>query len=53
MGEGEDGGESDIERAARGEGERGEGCDGRGWRGEASCRVGVIDENESDENESD
>ena len=30
--EGEDGGESDIERAARGEGERREGCDGRGWR---------------------
>ena len=26
-GEGEDGGESDIERAARDEGERGEGCD--------------------------
>ena len=36
MGEGEDGGESDIERAARGEGECEEGCDGRGWRGEAS-----------------
>ena len=29
--EGDDGGESDIERAARGEGEREEDWDGRGW----------------------
>ena len=36
MGEGEDGGESDIEREARGEGECEEGCVGRGWRGEES-----------------